>query len=89
MNVISEIIFPRNSKDVSIHIPKVYKYIVFPCILIGSFNLLSVSLRSINKLLLQKEEIDIRIFPFFIINGVVVYNSFGVILSIIINIKNN
>ena len=83
-----EIIFPSNVKaEISIPIPLGYIYL--PCLVCGSFYLLTNTVNSINKMLLQKE-VDIRIFPFIIFNGMVILNSCGIILSSIekIDIKD-
>ena len=82
-----EIIYPKNIYDVSTPIPIPIGHIVLPCLLVGSIYLMSTSFRAINKMLLQKEELDTRFFPFIMLNGAVIMNTLVFIARVTDKIK--
>lgn len=82
-----KIIYPKNIFDVSTPIPIPIGHIILPCLVVGSTYLMSISIREINKMYLQKEEMDIRFFPFILFNGAIILNSIRFMNSLVSNIN--
>ena len=77
-NFLTEKLFQTNNKNISNNaIP--LGPIVLPYVLGGNIIVMSISLGSINIMLLQKELLYFRIFPIIFINGLVIMYSFKLI----------